>query len=185
MQHRDDALHDVAGAHPRNMRPVVDDRCWARDVVSAVRCATALLGMLFLIDWAAGDLTWWRGVLWVVLAVLLFLVLLPARVRAGEGWLSCRRLVRTREVRTDLLVSVHCPDSVSRRLVLRDALGGRTELDPQVLLDNPALWHRLDEDARKSAASGTLRCGTTALRRVSEHIDRETALNVFRASGLR
>jgi hypothetical protein len=116
--------------------------------------------------------------------VLLFLVLFPARVSAGEGWLASRHLLGTRRVRTDLLTSVRCVDGVSRRLVLRDALGNRLEIDPQVLVDNPDLWYRLAEDADASAASGALLCGAEALHQVSERIDRETALNVFRTSGL-
>ncbi|MFG2364470.1 hypothetical protein ACGFY3_22925 [Streptomyces mirabilis] len=64
---------------------------------------------------------------------------------------SSRWLLRKRRVRTDLLVSVRCPDG---------------------------------EDAQKSAASGSLACGATALRKVSERIDRETALTVFKVSGL-
>ncbi|MET8452708.1 hypothetical protein [Streptomyces sp. NPDC005209] len=143
-----------------------------------------LLGLLFLIDWGTGDLSWWRGALWVTLALLLFVVLFPARVSAGEGWLASRRLLRTRRVRTDVLMSVRCLDGVSRRLVLRDAFGDRVELDPQVLVNNPGLWFRLDEDARRASEAGFLMCGTTALRRVAERVDRETALSVFRASGL-
>ena len=81
-------------------------------------------------------------------------------------------------------MSVRCLDGVSQRLVLRDASGTRVEIDPRVLVNNPELWHRLDEDAQKSAASGTLMCGATALRRVSKRIDHETALTVFKVSGL-
>ncbi|MFJ3307870.1 hypothetical protein ACIPSA_33250 [Streptomyces sp. NPDC086549] len=163
---------------------VLYDHRWAEDLYSSVRCSGMLLGMLFLIDWGTGRLTWSRGTLWVTLALVLFLVLFPARVSAGEGWLACRRPLRTRRVRTDVLVSVRCLDGVSRRLLLRDAFGDRVEIDPQVLVNNPDLWFRLAEDARRSAAAGTLTCGTTALRRIGERIDRETALSVFRASGL-
>ncbi|MFG3662458.1 hypothetical protein [Streptomyces sp. NPDC047706] len=87
-------------------------------------------------------------------------------------------------MRTDLLVSVRCPDGVAQRLVLRDAFGERVELDPQVLVNNPELWRRLDEDAHRSRACGSLLCGATALRRLSERIDRETAGIVFKLSGL-
>ncbi|GGS97210.1 hypothetical protein [Streptomyces chromofuscus] len=93
-------------------------------------------------------------------------------------------LLCTCVVRTDRLVSVRCPDGVCRRLVLRDAFVDRVEIDPRVLVDNPALWHRLDEDAHRSVAHGELLCGATALRRVSERIDRETAWTVFKVSGL-
>ncbi|MHA5053778.1 hypothetical protein [Streptomyces sp. SD15] len=49
---------------------------------------------------------------------------------------------------------------------------------------DPPLWHRLDEDSRVSPRRGSLSCGATALRRVSERIDRETARTVFKVSGL-
>ncbi|GGJ56856.1 hypothetical protein [Streptomyces brasiliensis] len=184
MEHPEDARRDVLDAQPSENTAVAHDRRWAGNLHSAVRCAAALLLTLFLIDWGAGSLSWWRSALWVTLAWLLFVVLFPARVRAGEGWLSSRRLLRTRRVRTDLLVSVRCLDGVAQRLVLRDSFGERVEIDPQVLVDNPDLWYRLDEDARKSESAGILLCGTTALHRVSERIDRVTAQNVFRASGL-
>ncbi|MET9409516.1 hypothetical protein ABZX90_27680 [Streptomyces sp. NPDC002935] len=163
---------------------VAHDLLWARDLRSSIRCAGVLLALLLLIDRAAGTLTDLRALLWVTLAALLFLVLCPTRVAAGEGWLSTRGLFGTRRVRTDHLVSVRCLDGVGRRLVLRDTFGTRVEIDPRVLVDNPALWHRLDEDTRVSALRGSLTCGATALRRVSERIDRETALTVFKVSGL-
>lgn len=124
-----------------------------------------------------------RGTLWTGLAVLLFAVLYPARV-TGEGWLASRALLRERRVRTDVLVSVRCLNGVSQRLRLRDAFGGRVEIKPQVLVNNPDLWHRLDEDARKSDACGSLTCGTTALRQISRRIDRETASTVSKVSDL-
>jgi len=160
------------------------DRRWAKDLRSTFRCAGTLLGLLLVIDHFSGRFTLWRGVLWLTLAVLLFVVLYPARVRAGEGWLSSRGLLGERRVRTDRLVSVRCLDGVSQRLVLRDVFGDRVEIDPDVLVNNPDLWHRLAEDSHKSAASGSLTCGATALRRVSERIDRETAETVFKVSGL-
>ncbi|WP_405880462.1 hypothetical protein OG762_18740 [Streptomyces sp. NBC_01136] len=164
---------------------VARDRFWAKDLRSSIRCAAALLALLLLIDWGAGTLSTPRAVLWGTLAVLLFLVLYPTRVAAGEGWLTSRGLLRARRVRTDQLVSVRCLDGVGQRLVLRDTSGARVEIDPRVLVCNPPLWHRLDEDARVSALRGTLTCGGTALHRVSERIDRETALTVFKVSGLK
>lgn len=80
---------------------------------------------------------------------------------------------------------MRCLDGVTRRLVLRDTLGERVELDLQVLVDNPDLWYRLHEDARRSLALGTLLCGPAALERISERVERETAETVFRVSGLR
>ena len=160
------------------------DLDWTRERWSAVRCAGALLTLLFLIDWGSGRTSLWRAALLFAPSGLLFVVLCPARVSAGGGWLASRRLLREHRVRTDLLVSVRCLDGVSPRLLLRDALGGRVEIDPQVLVRNPRLWLRLDEGARKSAADGLLLCGTTALGSLARRVDRETARAVFRASGL-
>ncbi|MFI9650394.1 hypothetical protein ACIHAA_29515 [Streptomyces sp. NPDC052040] len=184
MEGRDYARHEVAGVPTAGPGAVVSDRRWAKELYSSVRCAAALLVMLLLIDWAAGDLTGWRAALWCALALLLFLVLCPRRVFAGEGWLASRGLLRTRRVRTDLLVSVRCLDGVCQRLVFRDVFGSRVEIDPQVLVDNPGLWHRLDEDVRKSSEPDGLLCGQTALHRVRLRIDRETARTVFKVSGL-
>ncbi|MGW3448022.1 hypothetical protein [Streptomyces sp. NPDC001076] len=161
-----------------------EDHRWSKDVYASARCAGALLALLLLIDWGSGTLTWWRGTLWTTLALLLFGVLCPARVRAGDGWLTSRRLLRTRRVRTDRLVSVRRLDGVSPRLLLRDAFGERLEIDPQVLVDNPDLWLRVAAGARKAAAAGTLLCDSTALCRLGEQVERENALGVFRASGL-
>ncbi|MFI0808512.1 hypothetical protein [Streptomyces echinatus] len=184
MEHLDHVHPRLTGSPPSGPGTVVYDRGWSRDVRNAVRCAGALLGLLLVIDRVAGSLDWRRGALWLLLALLLLLVLFPVRVSAGPGWLASRRLLRTRRVRTDLLVAVRPVDGVSRRLVLRDGFGGRVELDPEVLVANPDLWHRLDEDARRSEAAGTLRCGRSALHRLAHRLDRETALGVFRASGM-
>ncbi|MFD7795909.1 hypothetical protein [Streptomyces sp. NPDC059759] len=163
---------------------VAHDLHWARDLRSAVRCSVLLLALLLLIDHAAGTLTGPRVLLWTGLAALLLLVLYPARVAVGEGWLSTRGVLGTRRVRTDHLVSVRRLDGVGQRLVLRDTSGARVEIDPRLLVANPALWHRLDDDARASALRGSLVCGTTALRRVSERVDEEAARAVFKVSGL-
>ncbi|MFJ9869967.1 hypothetical protein [Streptomyces sp. NPDC101165] len=155
-----------------------------KDVRNAVRCAGVLLALLVLVDWGSGRLVPWRCALWFALALLLFLVLCPARVSAGEDWLASRRLLRERRVRTDLLVSVRFLDGIAQRLVLKDALGGRVEIDPEVLVNNPELWRLLDQGARRAADDGLLLCGATALRRLARRIDSETAQAVFRASGL-
>lgn len=185
MRHRDDTHAPLTDSYPTGTPGTAHDRGWEAGVHASLRCAAALLGMLLLIDWAAGTLTWWRGALWAGIALLLFLVLVPARVSAGAGWLVTRRLPRTRRVRTDLLVAVRPVDGVAQRLVLRDALGNRVEIDPEVLVRNPALWHRLDEGARRSEATGTLLCGTAALHRLARRLDHETALAVLRASGMK
>ncbi|MEU9166710.1 hypothetical protein AB0D34_02695 [Streptomyces sp. NPDC048420] len=168
----------------RELADSTHDLRWAQDVRDSVRCAGVLLVLLLLLDWGTDRLTFGRGTLWFGLALLLFLVLCPARVRVGADWLSIRRLLRERRVRTDLLVSVRCLDGISQRLLLRDALGGQVEIDPEVLVRNPRLWLRLEAGARKSAAGGTLLYGATALRRLARRIDHETAREVFRASGL-
>ncbi|MGW7236228.1 hypothetical protein [Streptomyces sp. NPDC054804] len=169
--------------HGEEARPAEDHR-WSKDLHASARCAGALLVLLLLVDWAAASSTWWRAALWTALALLLFAALCPARVRAGDGWLTSRRLLRTRRVRTDLLVSVRCLDGISPRLLLRDSSGDRLRIDPQVLIDNPGLWRHVDEGARRSAAAGTLLCGATALSRLAERVEHENALGVFKASGL-
>ncbi|MFI9804188.1 hypothetical protein ACIHEJ_07425 [Streptomyces sp. NPDC052301] len=184
MEYRDDTHHRLRGARPSGAEAVVHDRAWAHDVRTSVCCAGALLGLLLLIDGAAGSLSPERGALWLLLAALLFVVLFPVRVSAGTGWPATRRLWATRRVRTDLLVAVGPPAGVAQRLVLRDALGDRVEIDPAVLTRNPGLWYRLAEGARAAETAGTLRCGTTALHDLSARLGRETALGVFRASGL-
>ncbi|MYW19235.1 hypothetical protein GT039_27565 [Streptomyces sp. SID2955] len=161
-----------------------NDREWTQQLWSAVRCAAVLPALLLLVDWDTGRIAWWRTGLWCALAGLLFVVLCPARVSAGGNWLASRRLGREQRVRTDLLVSVRCLEGVSARLVLRDTLGGRVEIDPEVLVRTPQLWLRLDEGARKATADGLLLCGQTALRRLSARMDHETARAVFKASGL-
>ncbi|GAB1334422.1 hypothetical protein ACE1SV_10120 [Streptomyces sp. E-15] len=184
MEHRDDTRPHVTGSYPSGTETVAYDRGWAGEARGAVRCAAALFGLLLCFDRAAGSLTWWRGALWLLLAGLLFLVLCPARVSAGPGWLAGRRPLRTRRVRTDLLVAVRPVDGVSRRLVLRDALDHRVEIDPEVLVRNPDLWYRLAEGARRAEAAGFLLSGTTELHHLARRLDRETALGVFRASGM-
>ncbi|MGW7424241.1 hypothetical protein ACWGJB_30150 [Streptomyces sp. NPDC054813] len=169
--------------HGEEARPAEDHR-WSKDLHASARCAGALLVLLLLVDWAAASFTWWRAALWTALALLLFAALCPARVRVGDGWLTSRRLLRTRRVRTDLLVSVRCLDGISPRLLLRDAFGERLAIDPQVLVANPDLWLRVDEGARKAAAAGTLTCGSMALSRLGEQVERESARAVFKASGL-
>ncbi|WP_406417023.1 hypothetical protein OH809_36785 [Streptomyces sp. NBC_00873] len=160
------------------------DREWSGDVRFAGGCSVTLLGLLLAVDAAAGRLTWLRVLLWAAIAAVLCAVLVPPRVCAGTGWLSSRGLLRRTTVRTDLLVSVRWSDGVAERLLLRDAHGCRVELDPRVFVANPALWHRLDEDARTCMKRGTLLCGATALRQLGDRIDRRTARTVFEVSGL-
>ncbi|MGW4985296.1 hypothetical protein [Streptomyces mirabilis] len=70
------------------------------DLRSSIRCAAVLLALL-MIDWGEGTLTALRGVLWAGLGALLFLVLYPPRVTAGQGWLSSRGLLRKVSERID------------------------------------------------------------------------------------
>ncbi|MEV6947854.1 hypothetical protein AB0N07_39095 [Streptomyces sp. NPDC051172] len=187
MGRRDDACGGPLDAHaddPDGAGEATNDREWTQELWSSVRCAGVLLALLLLVDWGSGRLALWRVALWLALAGLLFVVLYPARVSAGGNWLASRRLVREYRVRTDLLVSVRHLDTISPRLLLRDALGGRVEIDPEVLVRNPPLWFRLDEGARKAAADGSLLCGATTLGRISRRVDQETARAVFKASGL-
>ncbi|MFI6682404.1 hypothetical protein [Streptomyces sp. NPDC050485] len=177
----------IQGA-PGRPSPAADDAVhdtrWAGEARSAVGCAALLLALLLAVDAVSGTLSGLRTLLWLGLALLLLVVLWPARVSAGPGRLVSRGLLRRAEVRTDRLVSVRWSDGVAQRLVLRDIEGNRAELDPNVLVANPPLWHVLDEDARTSAGRGTLRCGETALRQIAARVDKETAHTVFKVSGL-
>lgn len=151
---------------------------------SAIGIASLLWSALLVLDAGVGRLDATRGALWTGLAVLVFVILLPARVSVGPGLLSARGLLAEHTIRTDSLVSVKWSDGVAQRLVLHDTAGNRAEIDPTVLIRNPAMWHRLDTDTRTSIQRGTLRYGVTALGELAERIDRETALTVFKASGL-
>lgn len=164
-------------------REIVDRR-WATDLRTTLLCVGSFLSLLVLIDAAAGTLTVARAALWSGLALLLLLVLVPARVAVGDGWLTVRTVRGTRRVRTDRLVAAHTTGHADQRLVLRDALGGRVEFDSRVLAANPALWHRLDTAARASARADHPTARPAALHTLSERIDRETARTVFQVSGL-
>jgi hypothetical protein len=150
-----------------------------------VCCAAAFLGAALLLDWGAGSLTLARAVFWTGLAFVLLAVLLPPRVVGSRGRLAVHGLVRTQRVRTDALVGVWQSGEVTVRLVLRDAYGGRVELDPQILLADPLLWHLLDTGARRSREHGTLRCGSPVLRELGEQVDGDIARGIFLVSGLR
>ncbi|MGW7367276.1 hypothetical protein ACWGI8_28565 [Streptomyces sp. NPDC054841] len=163
---------------------VAHDTHWAGDLRQAFCCAALLLGLLLVVDAGNGTLGVVRCALWTGTALLLFLILLPARVAAGHDWLETRNLTRTRRVRTDRLVTAHWSDGVAQRLVLRDADGGHVQLDPRVLALNPRLWYLLDEGARVSRDRGTLQCGGAALQQLSGRIDAENAKAIFRISGL-
>ncbi|MEW2388596.1 hypothetical protein AB0933_09595 [Streptomyces venezuelae] len=170
---------------PETPYATVSDRSWAHDVRAGVFCALALFGLVLLIDWANGTLGPVRaGCLWVPLSALLYVVLHPVRVTAGPGWLAVRGLGRRKHVCTCLLTAVRYSEGVAARLVLCDTLGNRVELDPQILIDNPLLLHRLDAGARHALEAGLLRTGHTELRRLVERADNTTARGVFEASDL-
>ncbi|MFE0516706.1 hypothetical protein [Streptomyces sp. NPDC058964] len=160
------------------------DRHWRGSARFAVGCTLTFLGMTLLVDWDAGTLTPPRALLWAALSATAFAVLLPRRVTAGRGWLTVRGPLRRHTVHTDALTAVRQYGDISSRLVLRDTLGHRVEIDPRVLLANPLLWHELDRGARRSTERGTLREGAEMLERLGREIDDSTARAVLRASGL-
>lgn len=165
--------------------PGPEDRRRAADLRTALVCAGALLALLHLVDLGNGTLRPLRSAVWCLLAAVLYAVLHPPRVTAGRDWLAVRGLILEHRVSTDLLVQVlHRDGPVARRIVLRDVLGNRVELDPAVLLANPVLWHVLDRGARSAEASGLLRTGAEVLRSLARRIERDGAEAVFRASGL-
>ncbi|MGW6267847.1 hypothetical protein [Streptomyces sp. NPDC055060] len=176
---------EVLGGVVRVGDEVVCDRRWAGDVRAAVFCALTLFALIDLIDWASGTLDVVRGVLWAGLSALLYLILHPARVSAGPGWLAVRGVLRHRHVCTGLLTAVRQGEGLAPRLVLCDSLGNRVEVDPQVLAENPLLLHRLDAGARGARACGLLRTGSEVLGRLVTRLDGEGAEGVFEASGLR
>lgn len=165
-------------------RRFTQDTQWAGERRSAIGVAFLLFTALFTMDAGLGELDVPRGLMWTGLAGALFVILQPPRVSVLPGRLSTRGLLVKDTVRTDALVSVRWYGGVAQRIVLRDTEGGQVEIDPTVLVRNPAMWHRLDVDARASIQRGTLLSGTTALRELSERIDRETAQTVFKVSGL-
>ncbi|MEU6661107.1 hypothetical protein [Streptomyces sp. NPDC046821] len=173
-----------AAAAPASHDAVVRDRRWAADLRVAVFCSLTLYCLILLIDGANGTLTPARGALWAGLAALLQCVLHPPLVSAGPGWLAVRGVWGTRRVCTDLLTSVRRSDGVTPRLVLRDALGGRVEVDPKVFSDNPVLWHRLETGAHRARATGLLVSGADTVDRLAARIDRDTSRAVFEASEL-
>ncbi|MGZ9934879.1 hypothetical protein ACXNSR_33960 [Streptomyces sp. NC-S4] len=173
--------HGAAAAPPG---PFVHDIRWAGEWRSAIGVAFLLFTALFAVDAGFGSLDLTRGALWTGLAVLLFVILRPPRVSIRPGLLSAGGLLMTDTVRTDFLVSVRWYDGVAQRMVLRDTHGSRVEIDPAVLVRNPAMWHLLDMDTRASIQRGTLLPGVTALQQLAQHIDRETAQTVFKVSGL-
>ncbi|MEC4014751.1 hypothetical protein [Streptomyces sp. H27-D2] len=160
------------------------DRTWAAERRAATLCPAGALAVMLLIDVCNGTLDLPRAACWVGLALVLLGILYPPRVTAGRDWLAVRGMLRERRVRTDLLVLVRRADGMAPRLVLRDALGGRVELDPRAFTANPMLWHVVDGGVRLSRERGLLRCGAGPLQALADRIDGEGARAVFDASGL-
>ncbi|MFI8423598.1 hypothetical protein [Streptomyces sp. NPDC085479] len=163
---------------------VLHDAGWPAEARAAVLCAILLLGVSLTVDAGVHGLTLPRTLGCIGFAVLLLVVLLPARVSATPGLLTVRGLWVTRTVRTDRISAVVWPADTARRLALRDEDGTRAEVDLRVLLANPALWLRLEADVHASRVRGTLDHGTADLARLASHVHTETARSVLRVSGL-
>lgn len=169
---------------PRPRREPQGDQRWAADLRAALFCAASLFVLLHLVDFAGGTLDALRSGMWSGLALVLFAVLFPPRVTAGHHWLAVRGLLGERRVSTDLLTHVSRRGGVAQRIVLRDALGNRVELDPKVLAGSPMLWHELDTGARRARERGLLRAGAAVLEGLADRIEGDEARAVFKASGL-
>lgn len=176
--------HRPRTAAPPGGAVLAHDRHWRREARAAWCSGAALTCALTLIDLARGALDGLRGGCWAALGALLLVVLMPQRVTVGEGWLATRGLLRERRVRTDLLTRVRRSDGITPRLVLSDVGGGRVELDPEVLVANPLLWHHLEAGVRHARADGLLREGATALACVGRRVDEEVARVLLREAGL-
>ncbi|MGW8762514.1 hypothetical protein ACWGN5_08450 [Streptomyces sp. NPDC055815] len=162
----------------------VHDGQWAGEARAAFGCAGLLLAVSLTVDAGDDGLSLSSTLLWIALAVALFVILLPGRVTAAPGSLTVRALWTRTVVRTDRLTTISWPDGTEQRLVLTDAEGCRAQLDVRVLLANPALWLLLEADARTSDENGTLRDGVQDLDRLTRRVERDTARSVFTVSGL-
>ncbi|MEU4063095.1 hypothetical protein AB0F25_11770 [Streptomyces wedmorensis] len=169
---------------PRPVSGVLHDAGWPGEARAALLCSGLLLGVALIVDAGAHGLTLLRALCCIALSALLLVVLLPARVSAAPGLLTVQGLWVTRSVRTDRLAAVVWPADTAQRLSLRDADGARAEVDLRVLLTNPALWLRIEADARASRERGTLDHGAADLARLALHVHSETARTVLRVSGL-
>ncbi|WP_328907215.1 hypothetical protein OG230_31905 [Streptomyces sp. NBC_00234] len=162
----------------------VHDSTWAGEARAAAGCAGLLLALSLTVDAGDAGLTLPSAVMWIVLAVALFVILLPARVVAAPGRVTVHGLWTRQTVRTDRLAAVRWPNGIEQRLVMSDTDGGRAEVDLRVLLANPSLWLLLEVDARLSAENGTLLSGADDLDRLARRVERDTAHSVFTISGL-
>lgn len=168
----------------RTPQTPVRDHAWPGALRTAIVCSGILLALLLAVDGASGELAPARTALWGGLAALLFAVLVPPRVTAGEGWVTARGLLRERRVRTDCLVSVRWPVGIGQRLVIQDVYGVRIELDVKVLTGTPVLWQLVEQGVRASLERGAVAAGAADWQRLSQQINGEAALLVFKVSGL-
>lgn len=162
---------------------VACDRAWSGRLWSAYGAAATVLAVALVTDGWDGTLDLPRLAICGALASVLFAILLPARTTAGDGWLEVRGLLRRRRVHTDYLVSARFLGEIDRRVVLRDAFGGRVSVEVRVLHANPFLWHELDRGARRAHSAGLLP-DRSALRDLAESIDTAGARELLSAAGM-
>lgn len=173
---------DATGSSTR--AGVVHERHWSRELRYGAAWSALVLELLFVTDAGMGGLSPVRAALWTGLSTLLLVVLVPARVSAGEGGIAAHGILSRTSVRTDRLVAAEWADGVSSRVLLCDDAGGRVDIAARVLTGNPLLWRTVEEGVRHSCARGTLRTGNDDLRRLARCIDTDTARGVLQASGL-
>ncbi|MDI5963362.1 hypothetical protein [Streptantibioticus silvisoli] len=151
---RDDAARPARSGRGPASTPA--DREWARDAWFAAGCGTVFGAMELGVLLVTGALTGPWVALCVLAGAVAFAVLLPARVRAGDGWLAARGLLLRHVVHTDALVAVRLTGVVAVHVVLRDAGGQLLAVDARVLAANPPLLRALDAGVRVSRERGTL-----------------------------
>ncbi|MFE5589427.1 hypothetical protein [Streptomyces sp. NPDC056549] len=162
----------------------VQDSAWSGEARAAAGCAGLLLSVALTVDACDGGPNLPATLLWIALAVVLFVVLLPAKVVAAPGSLTVRTLWTRTTVRTDRLAALRWLDGIEQHLVLTDTEGGVARVELRVLLANPPLWVLLEADARASEENGTLRDGVRDLDRLTRRVETATAHSVFTISGL-
>ena len=176
----------VAGGRssgPGTVRDTARAQGWRSDRRWAIGCACAAFVLAELAEWDTGDLSLLHTLLTCGIALVVLAMLWPAQVVAGEGWLTVRGPLRTRRVRTDALAGMWLIGDLACSLVLRDIHGGRAEIDAEVVVADPVLWHLLESGVHRSQERGTLRTGARVLTGLGRRVDGE-ARAILRASGL-